>query len=99
MPQDSEQNLPIERRLLKENPTARNLLYAAVGLALLGAAFWLVLTWLLSDVVNRVFLDGQSLRDVGGLLAAMFGLLVLRMGLMWASDVTAQRSANHIKRN
>ena len=56
--------MPVERRVLRENSSACRLLYGAVGLAFLAAALWLALAWLLSDVVNRVFLAHQTLHDV-----------------------------------
>jgi ATP-binding cassette subfamily C protein CydD len=87
----------VERRLLRENQPARREFRIAVGLAFLAAAAWLVSTWLFSEVVSDVFLANHTLSGVGGLLAAMGCLLVLRAGLIWASDVTAQRSANRVK--
>jgi ATP-binding cassette subfamily C protein CydD len=90
--------MPVEHRLLQQEAAARTLLYGAVGLALLAAALWLVLAWLLSEVVSRVFLDHQTLHNVGGLLAVMAALMLVRAGLMSASDVIAQHSANRLKR-
>ena len=89
--------MSIEQRMLRENASAHQLLYGAVGLAFLAAALWLVLAWLLSAVVNRIFLAYQTLYDVLGLLAVMLALMLVRAGLMWASDVIAQHSANRVK--
>jgi len=89
--------MSVERRLLRENPSAGRLLYGAVGLAFLAAALWLAIAWLLSAVVNRVFLAHQTLNDVIGVFAVMLALMLLRAGLMWASDVFAQHSANCVK--
>lgn len=89
--------MSVERRLLKENPPARNLLYASVGVGFLAAAIWLALAWLLSAVVNAVFLGHQTLKDVLALLAAMFALMLLRAGFMWTSDIFAQNAANRVK--
>lgn len=86
-----------ERRALRENPSARRLLSVAVGLAFLSTTLWLVLAWLLSAVVDRVFLGKQTLNDVLGWLSVMFMLMLVRSGLLWASDVAAQHSANHLK--
>ncbi|MGH2583319.1 MAG: hypothetical protein ACRDJE_00215 [Dehalococcoidia bacterium] len=72
--------MSIERPLLQQNPRARILLYRAAGLAFLAAALWLVLAWLLSEVVSRVFLGHQTLSDVGGLLALMAALMLVRAG-------------------
>jgi ATP-binding cassette subfamily C protein CydD len=89
--------MPIERRLWRENPSARALLYGAVGLAFLAAALWLALAVLLSLVVDRVFLHHQTLDDVAALLALMLALLVTRAALQSANDVFAQHAANRVK--
>ena len=89
--------MSVERRALKENPSADRLLYGGVSFAFLAAALWLALAWLLSAVVDRVFLAHQTLNDVIALLGLMFALMLLRAGLMWASEVIAQHSANRVK--
>jgi ATP-binding cassette subfamily C protein CydD len=89
--------MSVERRLVQQNAAARTLLNGAVGLAFLAAGLWLALAWLLSEVVNRVFLGHQTLNDVIGLLALMLALLLARTALMWASEVAAQHAANRVK--
>jgi ATP-binding cassette subfamily C protein CydD len=83
--------------MVQQNGTVRAWLNGAVGLAFLAAALWLVLAWLLSEIVGRVFLGHQTLHDVSGLLAAMLVLLLVRVALMWASEVAAQHAANRLK--
>lgn len=73
-------------------------LNGAVALAFLGAALWLGLACLLSGVVNRIFLAHQTLYDVAPWLVLMLTLILVRAGLIWASEVYAQRSANDVKR-
>lgn len=89
--------MSVESRLLTENKSARNLLYAAVGVGFISAAIWLALAGLLSATVNAVFIEKQSLGDVGGLLAAMFVLMLFRAAFMWPSDILAQHAANRVK--
>jgi ATP-binding cassette subfamily C protein CydD len=51
----------------------------------------------LSKVVDRVFLKGADLEEVGVLLLLLLGASVLRSGLLWAREVAAQRGAVRIK--
>ncbi len=89
--------MSVERRLLKENKPARNLLMLAVLLAFLAAGLWLVLAWLISSVVAWVFIDQQTLDAVLLPVGIMLVLLLVRASLMWSSDVIAQSSANRVK--
>src|SRR5262245_14595395 len=80
----------LERRLWDEYARARLTLGVASALSF-GAtgcsiAFWL----LLSVVVARVFLEEGSLGSASGLLAAMVGIVLVRGGLVWGSEVVAQ---------
>lgn len=86
-----------EKRLRQENRTARNVLLSAVFCAFAAAALWLAFLYLLSVVINRVFLAHQALDQVAPLLGLMFALLLARAGLLWASDVFGQQSANRVK--
>lgn len=89
--------MSIERRLLADHPVTRNLLFASVALGFVAAALWLVLAWLLSEIVGDIFIAHRTLTDVAPLLAIMLALMLVRAGLMWGSDVVAQLSANRIK--
>lgn len=89
--------MSIERRLLGENPSARNLVFLATALGFLAAGLWLVLAWLLSDVVSRIFIANQTLADVLALLGLMLVLMLVRAVLMWGGDVVAQHGANRLK--
>jgi ATP-binding cassette subfamily C protein CydD len=53
---------------------------------------------LLSRAISRVFLGGQTVGDVAALLLAIAGLALARAGLVWASELSAQRLASHVKR-
>ena len=48
-------------------------------------------------VVAQVFLHGKTVEAVAGTLALLFGLVALRGGLPWVSEVVAQRGANVVK--
>lgn len=53
--------------------------------------------WLLSDVVNRIFIRRQTLPDVLPFLSIMLLLALVRATFVWSGDVLAQKSANHLK--
>jgi ATP-binding cassette subfamily C protein CydD len=83
-----------ERRLLKLSRPALTLLTLAVGAGFFAGALFSAQAILLSGVVNRVFLLGQTLTDVLPLLGLMLALLLLRASLIWVQEVLAQRSAS-----
>lgn len=68
-----------------------------IGLGALGAVLLVGQAWLLSRVINRVFIEGQALGDVGHLLWGLFGLVALRALALWGSDVAAGVIAGRIK--
>ena len=76
-------------------------LWLALTVALSWAAGSLVVlqALVLSRIVSQVFLEGQSLSGVGMLLAALLVVAVTRAGLIWASEVTANRTAGQVKRD
>jgi thiol reductant ABC exporter CydD subunit len=71
----------------------------AVGAGFFAGALFAVQAVLLSTVVNRVFLLGQTLADVLPVLGLMAGLLAVRAILIWAQEILAQRSASRVKGN
>lgn len=68
----------MDKHLLGEARLARFAFIAAVSLSLFGG--WLIIgqAFLLSRIINRVFLDGAARSDVGGLFAVLLGVIVLR---------------------
>ena len=52
---------------------------------------------LLSEVVSRIFLGGQSLGRVEELILFLLGAVVVRAGLVWVREVVSQRGAILIK--
>lgn len=71
----------------------------ALGVILsLGAGLLLVAqAYLLAQIVSRVFLDGQGLADVRGLLIALLIIALARAGMLWGSEAAAHHAAGQIK--
>jgi ATP-binding cassette subfamily C protein CydD len=89
--------LSIEKRLIDEEPTARGLLLLATLAGFFAAAAYIFLAYFLSDVVNRVFLEKQTLGDVLPSLYKMLLLLLMRGLALWGRELFAQRSASSVK--
>ena len=68
----------------------RRPLLLAIGLAALGGAALIAQAAALAQVVDRVFLQRQSLAAVAPLLAALLLLALLRAALAWGGDAAAQ---------
>ena len=69
----------------------------AITLGVLGAAVTVAQMVFLSKAVDRVFLVGESLEEVRTLLLLLLGAIVLRAGLLWLREITAQRGAIYVK--
>jgi ATP-binding cassette subfamily C protein CydD len=83
--------------LWTEHPGAPRTLGVATALSFGAAACWIGFALLLSVVVDRVFLESGTLGSVSTILGAMVGLVLLRAGLLWRSEVVAQRAAEDVK--
>ena len=88
-----------ERRLWREHPRAGRALKAAVLLSILAVVGWFAFAVLLAVVAGRVFLHGWTLADAAVPLAMMLGLALARAGLLWVSELVAQRAAEEVKRS
>lgn len=87
----------VDKRLLRETRAVRSFLALAVGLGL-GAGLLAVLqAGLLARVVDGVFLGGLELTGVLPWLMLLLGVIILRTGLAWLSEVCAQRMAARVK--
>jgi ATP-binding cassette subfamily C protein CydD len=86
-----------EKRILQYSRLARVFLYLAVAAGFCAAACLVAQAFLLSEVVNRVFILHQTLNDVASLLGAMLIVALLRFGFIFISDVSSQRSASRLK--
>ena len=73
------------------------MLFGAVAAGFVAAALFAAQAWWLSGVVDRVFLQGQTLRDVWPLLALMAAMSLFRAASIWLGDGLAQHAASRIK--
>ena len=87
----------MNRELLRQVGSARVFLGATVGVGVLVAVATIFQMVFLAKVVNRVFVEGADLGDVGTLLFLLLIASVLRSGLLWVREVTAQRGAVRVK--
>ncbi|MEJ7842858.1 MAG: thiol reductant ABC exporter subunit CydD [Rubrobacter sp.] len=87
----------MNRQLLRQVGSARVFLGATVGVGVLVAVATIFQMVFLAKVVNRVFVEGADLGDVGTLLFLLLAASVLRSGLLWVREVTAQRGAVRVK--
>ena len=75
----------------------RGTLILTVIIGMLGTAVIIVQMALLSQVVNGVFLLHKGLTQVEPLLLLLLGAIIVRAGLAWIREITAQRGAIRIK--
>lgn len=87
----------IQSRILHYNLAARGFLIGTIAVGVCAVALVIAQAWLLSDVVNRVFMRRQTLADVVPFLFVMVLLALLRAAFVWGGDVLAQQSANRLK--
>jgi ATP-binding cassette subfamily C protein CydD len=73
------------------------MLALVVGLGVAGTGATIAQMMLLSGIVARVFLGGQSLGHVSPLLLLLLSAALLRAGLLWAREVAAQEMAVRVK--
>ncbi|NJL93331.1 MAG: thiol reductant ABC exporter subunit CydD [Anaerolineae bacterium] len=88
-----------DRRLSQAARHARSGIRAVVGLGALGGVLLVAQAYLLSRVIDDVFLGGQTLNGVVGLLAVLLGVAVLRAGAVWGAEVAARRVAGQMKQH
>ena len=86
-----------EKRILQSNRAARNLLHLSVAAGFCAAACVVAQAYVLSDVVNRIFIRQQAFTDVISLLVVLLALALIRAAIIWSGDVLAQRSASRLK--
>jgi thiol reductant ABC exporter CydD subunit len=87
------------RRLLQQAVASGPTLALTVALGLLAGLITVGQAWLLSQVVSRVFLQGQDLAGIASPLLAFLLLALLRTGLVWGSEAAAHALAEGIKRD
>lgn len=85
------------RRLLHLALNQRLPLAATVLLGLAGGILIVVQARTLSGIIAQVFLNGAALSDVSRTLVWLLVLILLRSGLAWAAEITANHTAVQIK--
>jgi ATP-binding cassette, subfamily C, bacterial CydD len=83
--------------LLHRIPPARPYLVATVVVGLLVAVVTVAQMVFLSEIVDRVFLNGGGREPALTLLSLLLGAGVLRAGLLWVRETTAQQGALRVK--
>ena len=87
----------MNRELLRQVGPARVFLGTTVALGVLVAVATIFQMVLLAKVVNRVFVEGAGLGDVGTPLLLLLAASVVRSALLWVREVAAQRGAVRVK--
>ncbi len=87
----------LDKRLLQPAQSARPALLLTIALGVIAGVVLVGQAFYLSRVINRVFLAGADLAGVQTYLLLLFGFSLLRAGLTWSSQVTAQRVASRVK--
>lgn len=83
--------------LLRRIPPARPYLAATVVVGLLVAIVTVAQMAFLSEIVDRTFLEGGGSEQTFTLLSLLAATAVLRAGLLWVRETTAQRGAIRVK--
>ncbi|MFZ5897635.1 MAG: thiol reductant ABC exporter subunit CydD [Bacillota bacterium] len=87
----------INKQLWRETRAVRLSLVLTVGLGLGSGLLAILQAGYLARVVDLVFLKGRDITGVWPWLWLLLGVIVLRAGLAWASQVAAHRTAARIK--
>lgn len=85
------------RRLFQYAATARVALLLTVGLGFAGGVLIALQARLVSQVVSRVFLDGDGLEQVLQLLLILLGIFAARALLVWGGEAAANQVAMRVK--
>lgn len=87
----------LDKRLLQLVRTLRAQFGLMVGGGTLAGILLVIQAYLLSQTVARVFLDGETLRDVRPLLATLLAVGAARAVLLWVSEAAGAHVAGHVK--
>jgi ATP-binding cassette subfamily C protein CydD len=87
----------LNQELFQQIKHARSALTLTIVFGVLGAAATIAQMTFLSKIVDRVFLAHESLAQVVSLLLLLLVMIVVRAGLVWVREVTAQQGAIRIK--
>ena len=87
----------LDQRLLRLVRESRVALVVTIGLGLAAGVFTVLQAGALSRVIARVFLGGESLAEVSGLLLSLLGVMVVRAVLVWGNQVSGNAIAIRVK--
>src|SRR5947209_10334256 len=87
----------MNKKLFRQIKNARGTLTLTIIFGALGAVAVIAQMAFLSKIVDRVFLGHKGLAQVSSFLFLLLGVIVVRAGLVWAREFTAQQGAIRIK--
>ncbi|MDR3587087.1 MAG: thiol reductant ABC exporter subunit CydD [Desulfosporosinus sp.] len=86
-----------DKGLVQEGRPVWGFLLLTVGMGMGIALLAVAQAWFFSRVVAGVFLEGATLNTVWNSLVLILGIIVLRAGLQWVSELSAHAAASRIK--
>ncbi|GAB4484650.1 MAG: thiol reductant ABC exporter subunit CydD [Anaerolineales bacterium] len=85
------------KRLIALARSSNLALTLTIVLGFLGGLLTILQAWIFALIINDVFFNGLSREAVLGSLAALVGVVVLKAGMMWGSEVAANLVAQRVK--
>lgn len=85
------------RRLLALARSSNLALTITIVLGFLGGLLTILQAWIFALIINDVFFNGLAREAVLGSLAALLGVVVLKAGTVWGSEVAANLVAQRVK--
>ncbi len=85
------------KRLLALARSSNLALTITIVLGFLGGLLTILQAWIFAVIINDVFFNGLTREGVLGSLAALVGVVVLKAGTVWGSEVAANLVAQRVK--
>jgi thiol reductant ABC exporter CydD subunit len=85
------------KRLLALARSSNLALTITIMLGFLGGLLTILQAWIFAVIINDVFFNGLTREAVFGSLAALLGVVVLKAGTVWGSEVAANLVAQRVK--
>ncbi|MDX1414571.1 MAG: thiol reductant ABC exporter subunit CydD [Candidatus Promineifilaceae bacterium] len=89
--------MKVEKRLRQLNSRSFRLTTWAVACGVAAALLLAFQLAALSEIISRVFLEGQTRQDVSLYIALFLVLTLARATIAWIREILAQRAATHLK--